>query len=256
MVLFWRLIWLGVPENLAESELFGYEKGAFTGAACRKEGLFELASGGTLFLDEIGDISPALQVKLLRVLQEKTIRRLGGIEDIPIKARIITATNRDLEELVKNNQFREDLYYRLNVARITLPPLRKRMEEIPVLTGHILGKLNRRFGKEIETISPEVLKQLRKYDFPGNIRELENILERSIIFCDEKVLSSLDMVFTDTAAEKTAVSGTLKEMEVHAIVSALIRWEGNRTKAAEELGISRRTIFNKIKEYGLEEIVK
>ena len=252
----------GVPENLLESELFGYEKGAFTGAESRKLGLFETAVGGTLFLDEIGDMPLSLQVKLLRVLQERKVRRLGGIQDIPIDVRIVAATNRDLEEEVREGRFREDLYYRLNVVRLALPPLRERREDIIPLTVLIIQKLNRRMGRAVRDLSPEAVDKLLSYSFPGNIRELENILERSLIFTEKELLMSedLDIPHLSLTKEKTdrpvplsqTESLTLKEREKIAIIEALHRWEGNRTKAAGELGISRRTIIYKIQEYGLE----
>ena len=242
----------GIPESLLESELFGYEKGAFTGAEKRKNGLFEMASGGTLFLDEIGEMPLALQIKILRVLQEKTIRRLGGVSDIPIQARIISATNRDLEEDVKNQQFREDLFYRLNVARIELPPLRERKEDIIPLSISLLQKLNRKMGSDIRTVSPESIKWLESYDFPGNIRELENILERACIFSGGTELKVKDLDLSDQKREAAFIEGgTLRDMERKMIVNALHKWENNKTKAAMELGISRRTILNKIKEYQL-----
>ena len=169
----------GIPDTLLESELFGYEKGAFTGAADRKRGMLELASRGTLFLDEIGDMPMALQVKLLRVLQERRVQRLGGTTAIPINARIVAATNRDLEALLKEGKFREDLYYRLNVIRIQVPPLRERREDIPRLAGLFLEKLNRERGRKVSGLEPDALARLQAYAFPGNVRELENRIERA-----------------------------------------------------------------------------
>lgn len=245
----------GIPENLLESELFGYEKGAFTGADKRKTGLFEIASGGTLFLDEIGEMPISLQVKLLRVLQDRTIRRLGGISDIPINARIISATNKNLEEEVKKQTFREDLFYRLNVARIELMPLRERKEDILPISISLLKKLNRKMGSNIHTVSDKAIEWLEGYDFPGNIRELENILERACIFSrgSEFVLEDLDLPVKVNSSTEKIESGTIQEMEVKMIKKSLHKWEGNRTKSAKELGISRRTILNKIKEFNLEE---
>ena len=245
----------GVPETLVESELFGYEKGAFTGAAARKEGLLESADGGTLFLDEIGEICPALQVKLLRVLQEKTLRRLGGLQDIPINARIITATNCDIEEQVSNGLFREDLYYRLNVAQIHLPALRERPDDIPCLTEHIIQKLNLKFKRNLEGVSPEVLEQLQSHSFPGNIRELENILENAFIFTEGPLINSIDTSRLNTPLTPLPPRGTLKELESKAILRTLQKWGGNQTKAAEELGITRRTIFSKIREFGYKDFI-
>ncbi len=239
----------GVPENLLESELFGYEKGAFSGADSRKIGMFELASSGTLFLDEIGDMSIHLQVKLLRVIQERKIQRLGSTQSIPINVRILTATNKHLEDLIKKGSFREDLYYRLNVIQIPLPPLRDRREDIPFLVGHFIKKINRKLGKSVQGIEPEAGRALQNYDFPGNVRELENIIERAIILTriDTINLRHLDNIST---APKTMVKrGTLFEIEKQAIIDTLRRWEGNRTRAAEELGINRRTLQNKIKQY-------
>ncbi|MDD3997753.1 MAG: sigma-54 dependent transcriptional regulator [Sphaerochaetaceae bacterium] len=259
----------GVPENLLESELFGYEKGAFTGAVGRKTGMFELASGGTLFLDEIGDMPLPLQVKMLRVLQERKITRLGGTTPMPINARIIAATNKNLEEKVRSGTFREDLFYRLNVVRIELPPLRERKEDLPLLAGVILKKLNRQMGHRVEGLSSDALDALKRHPFYGNVRELENILERAVIFADSSVLrpENLDLrtssikLNNDESHSNSAQSKvyndnieakSLKEMEIEAIIRTLHRWEGNRTRAAEELKISRRTLINKIAEYHID----
>ncbi len=255
----------GVPENLLESELFGYEKGAFTGAVSRKTGMFELASGGTLFLDEIGEMPSSLQVKILRVLQERTITRLGGTQPIPINARIVCATNRDLEDMVREGSFREDLFYRLNVVRIHVPPLRERKEDIPLLVSWILKKLNSRMGRQFTGLTPEAMEKLKEYRFHGNIRELENILERAAIFTDGSIIGEdeLDLRANElepSFGEETSCGGlafgdeavSLKDIEKQAIERALRRWEGNRTKAADELGITRRTLINKIAEFGLD----
>ncbi len=258
----------GVPENLLESELFGYEKGAFTGAASRKSGMFELASGGTLFLDEIGDMPLNIQVKILRVLQDRRVTRLGGTTALPIQARIIAATNKNLEEQVRKGAFREDLFYRLNVVHIEIPPLRDRKDDIPLLAAGIISRLNRNMGTKIEGISLKGLERLKKYSFPGNVRELENVLERAVIFSDEPLLESEDFELRGVTFQEngeldrggkmpaSAVSllnegdgWSLKEIEREAIARALHRWEGNRTRASEELGISRRTLINKIDEY-------
>ncbi|NMA23022.1 MAG: sigma-54-dependent Fis family transcriptional regulator [Spirochaetales bacterium] len=251
----------GVPENLLESELFGYERGAFTGAVSRKTGMFELASGGTLFLDEIGDMPHSLQVKILRVIQERRITRLGGTTAMPINARIIAATNKNLEEKVQNGEFREDLFYRLNVVRIAIPPLRQRREDIPILAAGILRRLRSEMGHRVLGLSPEALQLLCQHDFHGNVRELENILERAVIFANGEEIQTdeLDLrgsVAIATGADEEVIQdlgkpASLKELEVEAIVRALHRWEGNRTRAAEELGISRRTLINKIAEYEL-----
>lgn len=251
----------GVPENLLESELFGYEKGAFTGAGSRKTGMFELASGGTLFLDEIGDMPLSLQVKILRVLQDRRITRLGGTDPMPINARIIAATNKDLEQYVRDGKFREDLFYRLNVVRITIPPLRERREDIPLLAAGILRRLNRQMGHKVTGFTTEALQILCNHDFFGNVRELENILERAVIFANEDEIHPDDLDLRGSIAlhvlDKEEVKAddskarSLKDVEVDAIIRALHRWEGNRTKASQELGISRRTLINKIAEYNL-----
>ncbi len=252
----------GIPENLLESELFGYEKGAFTGANNRKPGMFELASNGTLFLDEIGDMPMQLQVKLLRVIQEKKIQRLGGINQIPINARIIVATNKDLEKLVREEKFREDLYFRINVINIHLPPLRERREDIPHLINHFIKKFNKTMGKKILGMESDAIEALMHYDFPGNIRELENIIERAFILSETDKITINDLGLPESAKktderekpDRTTKPKTLKQLEREAIVEALLKWEGNRTKASEELGITRRTLLNKIKEYDLENI--
>lgn len=251
----------GVPENLLESELFGYEKGAFTGAVSRKVGMFELAGGGTLFLDEIGDMPIALQVKILRVLQERKIKRLGGTTELPINARIIAATNKDLEERVRTGEFREDLFYRLNVVRIHIPPLRQRREDIPLLAASILKRLNREMGHTVTGLSAEALKRISEHEFYGNVRELENILERAMIFTNEAEIQESDLDLRPSVSLHDQLkqpeeviqreAKSLKEAEVEAIIHALHRWEGNRTRAAEELGISRRTLIYKIAEYNL-----
>ena len=253
----------GIHENLMESELFGHEKGAFTGADARKIGLFELAGAGSLFLDEIGEMPLSLQVKLLRVLQERKIRRLGGTVDIPVGARILSATNKDIEERVREGSFREDLYYRLNVARIHVPPLRDRRGDIALLSGFLLEKLRLRMGRAAARLGASAMDALAAYSFPGNVRELENILERALIYVEdvEILASDLDLAGSHRGAIK--LSGTeekaparpaalsLDDLERASIESALEKWEGNRTKAAEELGISRRTMLYRLKRYGL-----
>jgi transcriptional regulator with PAS, ATPase and Fis domain len=235
-----------------ESELFGYEKGAFTGADQRKPGLFELAKGGTLLLDEIGEMPLSLQVKLLRVLQEKNIRRLGGTQTIPVESRIICATNQNLPRLITEGKFREDLYYRINVFPIHLPPLRDRLDELPNLVHRLREKLAENWGSSFPGISQSALGVLKTYSFPGNIRELENILERSAILCNSGVIGQEDLGFLLTRQDINLPIGSLKEMEAQMIRQALLRWEGNQTRAAEELGITRRTLFSKMKDLGLE----
>ena len=242
----------GVPEGLLESELFGHEKGAFTGAADRKRGMFELASSGTLFLDEIGEMPMHLQVKLLRVLQEKKVQRLGGTQAIPINARIVAATNRDLEAALREGKFREDLYYRLNVIRIEVPPLRDRRADIPALAGWFVEKLNRQMGRRVRGIDPDALARLSAYNFPGNVRELENRIERAYILCSTDMISARDLGEPFSRAPRTPRTGRLHDQERELIERTLARHGGNRTRAAEELGISRRTLLNKIKEAGLD----
>ncbi|MBN2735815.1 MAG: sigma-54-dependent Fis family transcriptional regulator [Spirochaetales bacterium] len=242
----------GMPENLLESELFGYEKGAFTSANTQKKGIVEMASRGTLFLDEIGDMPLSLQVKLLRFLQDKKIQRLGGTQSIPIDLRIIAATNKNLKKLIEQNLFREDLYFRLNIISIELPPLREKIEEIDQLTGIFIKKFNKTMGRSITGITQKALKKLKDYHYPGNIRELENIIERAFILADTNEISEGDIDLSSDNKRKITITGTLAELEKETILQALNRWEGNRTKAAEELGITRRTLFNKIKEYHLD----
>ncbi|MDR2537368.1 MAG: sigma-54 dependent transcriptional regulator [Treponema sp.] len=257
----------GIHESLMESELFGHEKGAFTGAVSRKQGLFELAGNGCLFLDEIGEMPMPLQVKLLRVLQERKIRRLGGVSDIPVTARIVSATNRNLEDMVKKGAFREDLYYRINVFRIELPPLRERRDDIPPLAEHLTRKLASRMGRLAPKLTDEAIERLRAYSWSGNIRELENVLERALIFCNGTTIESADLdlrsvphVATRVTASTTTSAATggatnsarsLDSIEREAVKAALLQCKGNRTRAAEQLGISRKTILNKIKAYGL-----
>ncbi|MBN2532218.1 MAG: sigma-54-dependent Fis family transcriptional regulator [Spirochaetales bacterium] len=247
----------GMPESLLESELFGYEKGAFTGAASRKQGIIELASSGTLFLDEIGDMAPGLQVKLLRFLQDKKIQRLGSLKPIPVDVRIIAATNRDLKKLIASGRFREDLYFRLNIINIHLPPLKEMINDLPQLIGFFIEQFNKimkKHDRKIKGITPEALQLLHNYSFPGNIRELENLIERAFILAETDILttSDFDIEQQDEKHNPVLKKGTIREMEKETILFALTRWEGNRTKAAEELGITRRTLFNKMKEYGIE----
>ncbi len=242
----------GVPEALLESELFGHEKGAFTGAAERKRGMFELASSGTLFLDEIGDMPMHLQVKLLRVLQERKVQRLGGTQPIPINARIVAATNRDLEALRAEGKFREDLYYRLNVIRIEVPPLRERRGDIPALAGSFVEKLNRHMGRKVRGLTPEALARLSAYGFPGNVRELENVIERAYILCTSDMIGPRDLGEPFSRGVRAPRTGSLRNQERELIERTLRKHGGNRTHAAQELGISRRTLLNKIREAGLD----
>ena len=246
-------------ENLLESELFGHEKGAFTGASARRIGRFEEADGSTLFLDEIGELSAAVQVKLLRFLQEREFQRLGGNSTLRADVRIISATNRDLDARVKAGAFREDLYYRLKVVTIDLPPLRERKEDIPPLIDHFLHKYAAENGKVIKGISSEARDLLIKYDYPGNVRELENILERAVVIGRDEIISVEDLPFLEdslTAAEEGKkaeglLRGTMEEMERKMIVEAMEKAGDHQTRAAEILGISERMLRYKLKKYGL-----
>jgi len=242
----------GIPENLMESELFGYERGAFTGAERRKVGLFEVAAGGSLFLDEIGEMPAQLQVKLLRVLQDKKVQRLGGADLIPVDVRIIAATNQDLQKRVQERTFREDLYYRLNVIHLAVPPLRERIEDLPLLIGRLLQRIGPKLGKSVRAIDAEAVQRLGRYSFPGNVRELENLLERALIFSEGDTLGVSDLTLPPDKGSVLPAPATLRSLERQAIEAALLRWEGNRTKAAKELGITRRTLLNKIKLFGID----
>ncbi|MCL4492722.1 MAG: sigma-54 dependent transcriptional regulator [Nitrospirae bacterium] len=239
-----------IPGNLLESELFGYERGAFTGAVSQKKGKFELADEGTLFLDEVAEMSTALQVKFLKVLQDKTFERLGSLNTIKTNARIIAATNRNLKELVAENKFREDLYYRLNVFPISLPPLRERKGHIPAIAAYLVRTVSARLGKEIKTMPDDLPGKLVRYPWPGNIRELENIIERGVITSKGQQLAVPDLEFPVSGAQ--GVQGDLKTIERIAIENALKKASGNRKNAAETLGISLRALQYKIKEYGIQ----
>lgn len=243
-----------IPSELIESELFGYERGAFTGATARKIGKFELANGGTIFLDEIGDFPLHLQPKLLRVLQDKVIERIGGLKGIQVDVRIISATNKNLLDEVKKGNFREDLYYRLSVIPITVPPLRERKEDIPYLVEHFVRKYTSRFGKEVK-ISKEIISRLMDYDFPGNIRELENLVERLIALSDDKGEIKLQMLDIFLSGDKQEVTNGImpleeyiKRIEKDYIKKVIALCDGNKTKAAEILGISRKNLWEKLKE--------
>jgi DNA-binding NtrC family response regulator len=240
-----------LPETLLESELFGYEKGAFTGAAGRKPGRLEAAAGGTLFLDEIGEISPATQVKLLRFLQERMFVRLGGSESIAVDARVIAATNRDLVEAVREGRFREDLYYRLAVFPIQVPPLRERKDDVGRLAGHILGRLGYRAEPD-----PAVLRLLLDYDWPGNIRELENVLERAMLLAAGEPVAVRhiqlpEAVLVQSEPGHSASARSLPEMEKLMLEDALHRSGGNKSKAAKLLGITRRMLYTKLQKFGI-----
>ncbi len=242
----------GLPEGLIESELFGYEKGAFTGADSRKIGYFEAASDGTLFLDEIGELPSALQVKLLRSLQEKKIQRLGGTGIIPVNVRIIAATNRNLEKAVAEGSFREDLFYRINVINANMLPLRKRPADILYLSNLFLHRLAENGRTRVNEFSDSALDVLASYKFPGNVRELENMIERAVILAESTVLQPRDFTLpADHSQIPAQPSGTLKQMEIRMIQEALLRNEGHRERTARELGITRKTLLNKINSYGL-----
>lgn len=249
-----------LPDTLLESELFGYKKGAFTGAVKDKLGRFSLAQKGTIFLDEIGDISPALQLKLLRVLQEKEFEPLGGVNTISTDVRIIAATNKNLQELVEKKLFRSDLFFRLNVIKITLPPLSERKEDIPLLVHHFIDKFNKLKNRQIESVSPRVLNLLMRYDFPGNVRELENIIEYCFALCNDTIidLDSLPEGFVDEITEKGASHAShqennpLTDAEAGTILEALCKFKGNRSLTAAHLGIDKTTLWRKMKKYNLE----
>jgi DNA-binding NtrC family response regulator len=243
-----------LTETLLESELFGYEKGAFTGAAAQTHGKFELAGQGTIFLDEIGDISPKLQADLLRVLQERCFYRVGGNEEVRVEARVIAATNRDLAEQVRLGQFRDDLYYRLNVIEIRIPPLRQRREDVPLLAEHFMERISHELGKEVDGISADAMNLLIDYDWPGNVRELQNVIERAIVTCHNHTLTEADFLCLD--GRNRARHGwtvpdncSLAELERQAIVATLGRTQGNVKEAATSLGIDRSTLYEKLKRY-------
>jgi two-component system response regulator HydG len=249
-----------LPETLLESELFGHERGAFTGAVARKAGRFQLADGGTLFLDEVNVMSSTTQVKLLRVLQEREFEPLGSTKTIHVDIRLIAATNKALEEEVKEGRFREDLFYRLNVVPIHLPPLRDRKEDIPLLADHFFKLFQEKNKKSIKGFLPKTIDMLMRYDWPGNIRELENVMERAVLLCRGEYLSPQDLpppFQGGQLGEQPVISippgMTLEELEREAIIQTLEENGGNRTQAAQILGISRKTLQNKLKEYGLEE---
>ncbi len=245
-----------LPDTLLESELFGYKAGAFTDAKKDKPGRFAVANGGTIFLDEIGDISPAMQARLLRVLQEKTFEPLGSVESVTVNVRIIAATNKNLNRLMRKGTFREDLYYRVNVVRLELPPLRDRREDIPLLAEHFLAKFNRLQNRDIAGISPEVMALLMKHNYPGNVRELENIVEHSFVLCPGGLIQvqHLPASLYSGPGPRPSIGEeglTLKALEALHIADALRRHRGNRTAAAKELGINPSTLFRKIRSLGL-----
>jgi two-component system NtrC family response regulator len=247
-----------IPENLLESELFGHEKGSFTGAHARNQGKFEYAHTGTLFLDEIGELPAGLQVKLLRFLQEKVIQRVGGREDIPVDARVISATNVDIEKAIREGNFREDLYYRIAVINIHLPPLRERGEDILLLANLFLRRFGEGLNRKIKGFSAEALRRLRSYEWPGNVRELENRVQRAVIMADSPLLEPSDLGFERKTGYDAGQPGgrlTLKDardrVEQDLIKSVLREMGGNIAKASESLGVSRPTLYDLMKKHGI-----
>ena len=251
---FVKLNCAALPENLVESELFGYEKGAFTGANKTHIGKFEYANHGTILLDEISELRFDLQAKLLRFLQEKEFTRVGGNTPIKVDVRVITTTNKDLEQLVAENKFREDLFYRLNVVKIQLPNLNDRKNDIPLLTYHFIDKYSKKYNKNIKNISLEGMKLLEKHNWNGNVRELENTIEQAVLFCDKEVISSRYLRLENynfLSAQNNIFDSdiTIAELEKRKILKTLKKYMGNKTKAAEILGITTRTLRNKLKTY-------
>ena len=246
-----------LPETLIESELFGHERGAFTSAIQSRKGRFELANGGTLFLDEVGELSAAVQVKLLRVLQEREFERVGGTRTLTVDIRLIAASNRDLENEVKEGRFRQDLFFRLNVVPLLLPPLRERHEDIPLLAAHFATKLAEKHGQPTPELAPELIEVLQEYEWPGNVRELENLMERLVVlsngptlgteFVPEKMLRALPGVsVTDESTLEGAVAALKKKMIINALQT-----EGNKVAAARKLGISRSYLHRLINEFDI-----
>lgn len=244
-----------LPENLLESELFGHEKGAFTGAISRKKGKFELADHGTLLLDEVTEMDYQLQSKLLRVLQEREIDRIGGINPVPVDVRFLATTNRDIEKQIKDGKFREDLHYRLNVIPLHLAPLRERKEDIPLLAKHFVEKYCELDNRSVKGLTDEAIATLMQMPWKGNVRELENIIERAVLMCKEDLISNKDLFLTEKDRQPNFVTQTiaptvsLREIEKSVILNTLDHTDGNRTHAAEILGISVRTLRNKMNEY-------
>ena len=244
-----------IPESLIESSLFGHEKGAFTGAIEVHQGYFERAEGGTLFLDEVDSLSPAAQTRLLRVIQEGELERVGGKQTLAVDVRIISATNQNLEGLVKQNLFRNDLYYRINVVRLSIPPLAERPEDLPYLVQLIIQRLNKRYNKQVESVSREVMQKIRAYHWPGNVRELENILERSILYVSGKEMTELDL----ESPTKTKSIGEWKDEKEHALTrieksfleTALKQHHGNVKRVSENMGITSRAVYTKLKKHNI-----
>lgn len=249
-----------LSETLLESELFGHEKGAFTGASERRQGRFELADGGTLFLDEIGEISTSTQVKILRVLEERSFERVGGHEKVEVDVRLVAATNRDLKKMVEDGRFREDLYFRLNVVKVELPPLRERHGDVAILLQHYAEEFAAENGKEFNGFTTDALDVLSSYDWPGNVRELRNVIERMVVLSKAGKLTVRDL--PRELRESSTIGGSagggsalsLEHAEKDMIIKALKATDGNKSRAAEHLGISRRTLHRKINEYGLRNV--
>jgi DNA-binding NtrC family response regulator len=248
-----------LPETLLESELYGHERGSFTGATASRKGLFESASGGTVFLDEISETSLNFQVKLLRVIQEREIRRIGSNEIIHVNVRLIAATNRDLRDMARTHRFREDLFHRLNVFTIALPPLKERTEDIPVLASHFLKMFAEKYGKSVR-LSADAVEVMKRYSWPGNVRELRNMLERAVTFNDTGVIGADELDFGEDgpdiepggAIADGPPTGSLDQMEKEHIIRVLKETGGNKKRAAEILGIERRTLYNKAKRLGID----
>ncbi len=253
-----------IPENLLESELFGHRKGAFTDAHADRRGLFEEANGGTLFLDEIGELPLSLQVKLLRVLQEEIVRRLGDTKDVKVDVRIVAATHRDLAEEAKAGRFREDLYYRINVLSLPIPPLRERREDVPILLEHFIVKQNAKLGTDVRGFASEAKKILLEYGWPGNVRELENTVERAMVLAEgpilgeselpERMKAALDPVRQKLESGELSIKKTMASVEAILIRRALEKTKGNRTRAAEVLEISHRALLYKMKDYNIRDL--
>jgi len=246
-----------LPDSLLESELFGYKAGAFTGANADKPGRIALAEGGTVFLDEVGDMSPALQVRLLRVLQEREYEPLGGTAPVKANVRVIAATNRGLAQLVESGAFRQDLYYRLNVLKIELPPLAERREDIPLLVDHFLGRLSRKHGRPAPRVCDDVLRLFLHHEYPGNVRELENLVEHAFVLCrggaiDRGCLPREFLEAAGRASEPAAASGTVEEAEIRLIREALAHHDGHRGKTAAELGMDKSTLWRKMKRHNIQ----
>ena len=251
-----------LPSTLLESELFGHEKGAFTGAVERRTGRFELADGGTLFLDEVGELEPSLQVKLLRALEERAFERVGASKTIEVDVRLIAATNRDLKKLIDEAKFRDDLFYRLSVVTVHMPPLREHREDIALLVKAFLDEFNRENSKSVKEISPEAMNVLLAYDWPGNVRELRNAVEQMVVLARSERLTLRDVPtavrgaadLTKISVMRPGVTMTVEEAEKQLIIQALKDTDGNRTHAAQKIGISRRTLHRKLKQFGLENL--